>query len=343
MRPAVRRAVGLVLIGVVVAVTCTFLGRWQWHRHVVKDRLIAVVQANWAAAPVPLSTLAPSGTGLTPASEWRSVRAEGHYVPSATVLLRNRPVASHSAYHVLVPFVTQDGSVLVVDRGWVPIGSNGSTAPTPAAPPAGTTTLVGRVRMPETASTRGAPPGQVQSIDVPQVLAAAGPAAPAGTAYPFYVAVSTEDPAPAQALGALDPPDTDPGPHLSYAFQWWVFALGGFAACVWSARRELLDERQERGAAPARRLDEGDSLAAATTSASVGDDARRDETPGPVTPPAKGSGAADVGRAAAGSSHKRPRRRPGRDELAEDALVDAQLGGGSPSGASGRPEDAAAR
>ncbi|OZB50387.1 MAG: hypothetical protein B7X40_02465, partial [Cellulomonas sp. 14-74-6] len=80
MRPAVRRAVGLVLIGVVVAVTCTFLGRWQWQRHVVKDRLIAVVQANWAAAPVPLSTLASPGAGLTPASEWRSVRAEGHYV-----------------------------------------------------------------------------------------------------------------------------------------------------------------------------------------------------------------------------------------------------------------------
>ncbi|BDO42476.1 SURF1 family protein [Cellulomonas sp. NTE-D12] len=341
MRPAVRRAVGLVLIGVVVAVTCTFLGRWQWHRHVVKDRLIAVVQANWAAAPVPLSTLAPPGAGLTPASEWRSVRAEGHYVPSATVLLRNRPVASHSAYHVLVPFVTQDGSVLVVDRGWVPIGSNGSTAPTPAAPPAGTTTLVGRVRMPEAASTRGAPAGQVQSIDVPQVLAAAGAAAPAGTAYPFYVAVSTEDPAPAQALGTLDPPDTDPGPHLSYAFQWWVFALGGFAACVWSARRELLEERQERAAAPARRAGDADGIAA--TSAPVAHDAGRDETAGPTTAPAEGSGAADEGRAAAGPSHKRPRRRPGRDELAEDALVDAQLGGGSPGRAPGRPEDAEPR
>lgn len=340
MRPAVRRAVGLVLIGVVVAVTCTFLGRWQWHRHVVKDRLIAVVQANWAAAPVPLSTLAPSGAGLTPASEWRSVRAEGHYVPSATVLLRNRPVASHSAYHVLVPFVTQDGSVLVVDRGWVPFGSNGSTAPTPAAPPAGTTTLVGRVRMPEAASTRGAPAGQVQSIDVPQVLAAAGAAAPAGTAYPFYVAVSTEDPAPAQALGTLDPPDTDPGPHLSYAFQWWVFALGGFAACVWSARRELLEERQERGAARARGVADTDGLPAA--SAPVADDAGRDEAVG-ATAAAEGSGAAQECRAAAGPSHTRPRRRPGRDELAEDALVDAQLGGGSPGGASGRPEDADAR
>lgn len=341
MRPALRRAAGLVVIGLVVAVTCTFLGLWQWNRHVVKDRLIAVVQQNWAAAPVALGTLARPGAGLTAASEWRSVRVVGRYVPAATVLLRNRPVASHSAYHVLVPFVTQDGSVLVVDRGWVPIGSNGSTAPTPAAPPAGTTTLVGRVRMPEAASTRGAPAGQVQSIDVPQVLAAAGAAAPAGTAYPFYVAVSIEDPAPAQALGTLDPPDTDPGPHLSYAFQWWVFALGGFAACVWSARRELLEESQERGAAPARGVADADGLPAA--SAPVADDAGRDGAVGSTTAPAEGSGAADGGRAAAGPSHKRPRRRPGRDELAEDALVDAQLGGGSPGGASGRPEDAAAR
>ncbi|OZB46834.1 MAG: hypothetical protein B7X40_10485, partial [Cellulomonas sp. 14-74-6] len=232
-------------------------------------------------------------------------------------------------------------SVLVVDRGWVPIGSNGSTAPTPAAPPAGTTTLVGRVRMPESASTRGAPAGQVQSIDVPQVLAAAGAAAPAGTAYPFYVAVSTEDPTPAQALGTLDPPNTDPGPHLSYAFQWWVFALGGFAASVWSARRELVEDRQVRGAAPARRAGDADGIA--STRAPAADDGGRDGTVGPTTPPVEGSGEVDADGAAAGPSHKRPRRRPGRDELAEDALVDAQLGGGSAGRAPGRPEDAEAR
>lgn len=324
------------MIGVVVAVTCTFLGRWQWHRHVVKDRLIAVVQANWAADPVPLSTLAAPGATLTGASEWRAVRAVGHYAPAATVLLRNRPVSGHSAYHVLVPFVTQDGTVLVVDRGWVPIGSNGSTAVTPAAPPDGTTTVVGRVRLAEAPSTRGAPTGQVQSIDVPQVLAAAGSAAPAGTPYPFYVGLTSEDPSPAQALGTLDPPDTDPGPHLSYAFQWWVFALGGFAACAWSARRELVEDRLERVAVPTpvdgQRVTPsgpGDDVTEGrrTPDADAGADLNGLARPADAQPR---SGAPD--RAPA-----RPRRKQGRDELVEDALVEAQLAGRPAPGRSADP------
>ena len=333
MRPATRRAVGLVLIGVVVAVTCTLLGRWQWHRHVVKDHLIAVVQANWAAAPVPLASLAAPGAPLTGASEWRAVRVVGHYVPAATVLLRNRPVDSHSAYHVLVPFVVQDGTVLVVDRGWVAIGANGSVAVTPAAPPDGTTTLVARIRMPEAPSTRGAPVGQVQTIDVPQVLAAAGAAAPPGTPYPFYVAMESEDPAPAQVLGMLDPPSTDPGPHLSYAFQWWVFALGGFAACVWSARRELIDDRLERagGAAPdagtAARGESGTASAgtlAPSDGAQDADGNGRGQVPAPGRPGQSRSGAPVAARPAAPGARSRPRKR-GRDELVEDALVEAQL------------------
>ncbi len=325
MRPATRRAVSLVLIGVAVAVTCTLLGRWQWHRHVVKDHLIAVVQTNWAAAPVPLASLAAPGASLTGASEWRAVRAVGHYVPAATVLLRNRPVDSHSAYHVLVPFVVQDGTVLVVDRGWVAIGANGSVAVTPAAPPDGTTTLVARIRMPEAPSTRGAPVGQVQTIDVPQVLAAAGAAAPPGTPYPFYVAMESEDPAPAQVLGMLDPPSTDPGPHLSYAFQWWVFALGGFAACVWSARRELLDDRLERAgmAVPFS----GATVPGAPGPADGADVAGvhgTDPVPAPDGPSRNPSGPPPAARPAGPGARSRPRKR-GRDELVEDALVEAQL------------------
>ena len=34
MSPAARRATVLVLVGIVLAVVCTFLGRWQWDRHV---------------------------------------------------------------------------------------------------------------------------------------------------------------------------------------------------------------------------------------------------------------------------------------------------------------------
>jgi cytochrome oxidase assembly protein ShyY1 len=284
VRPALRRAATLVAVGLAVAVVCTFLGRWQWHRHVTRDALIATVEANWAAPTAPLASLVPAADAEPVAGdEWRSVTMTGEYLPESTVLLRNRPVNGTPAYHVLVPFRTESSALLVVDRGWVPLGADGQTTADVPAPPSGTVTLVGRLRLPEAPSDRSAPAGQVQSVDVDQVLAAGG-AAVAPPAYRWYVGLSAETPAPATALGALPEPSTDPGPHLSYAVQWWVFAAGGLVAFCWLARRELLDDAKARAAQRRR---------AAVT--------------------------------AGWASSAPPQRRRGRDELAEDALIDAQL------------------
>ncbi|NUU19864.1 SURF1 family protein [Cellulomonas humilata] len=302
MSPAARRATGLVLVGIVLAVACSFLGRWQWNRHVWRDGAIAVVETNWSAEPVPMSAVLDSpGTPLTDADVWRRVTVVGHYEPSGTVLLRNRPVDGAAAYHVLVPFVVEDaGTVLVVDRGWVEPGADGSVDVTPPAPPEGTITLTARLRHDEPASDRTAPAGQVQAIAVDQVLAAGGVE---GESYDAYVAMTAEDPSISPVPGRLPAPSTDPGSHLSYAFQWWTFALGGLVAFCLGARRELQDER----AAAA-----GDPPAQAPLPVTVSGvelwptrDAPRQRR-SPTAP--------DV-----------PHRRGGRDEDAEDALIDAQL------------------
>jgi cytochrome oxidase assembly protein ShyY1 len=309
MSPAARRATGLVLIGLVLAVTCTLLGRWQWNRHVWRDGAIAVVETNWSADPVPLGTVLDSpDSSLTDADVWRRVTVVGHYEPEGTVLLRNRPVDGAPAYHVLVPFVVEDagaealsGSLLVVDRGWVEPGADGSVDVVPPAPPQGSITLTARLRLDEPASTRTAPPRQVQAISVDQVLAAGGVE---GRSVDAYVAMTAEDPATSPVPGQLPAPSTDPGSHLSYAFQWWTFALGGLVAFCLGARRELQDERAAA---------EGDPAAPTpppVTASGVELWPTRD-TPRPRRAPA----APDV-----------PRRRGGRDEDAEDALIDAQLG-----------------
>ena len=279
-----RRAVGLVVVAVVVAVTCTFLGRWQWDRHVARDAAIAVVQANYAAAPVDLAdVVADPDAPLPDADAWRSVQVRGRYLPEATVLLRNRPVGGAPGYHVLVPLVVQDaapadfgppvaaGRVLVVDRGWVPMGEDGSAEVDVPAAPAGDVTVTVRLRQGEAATGRDAPEGQVQTIAPAQVLAAGGAT---GDPYAAYGGLLEEQPAPAETLGALPAPSTDPGSHLSYAFQWWVFALGGLVAFSVAARREWVAAAGLVAGAPAPR-------------------------------PA------------------RPRRAPGRDELDEDAEIEA--------------------
>ncbi|WP_273651347.1 SURF1 family protein [Cellulomonas fimi] len=317
MSAAARRAVGIVCVGVVLATACVFLGRWQWNRHVWRDAAIAVVETNYAADPVPLDdVLTSTDEVLGKADEWRTVEVVGRYDADATVLLRNRPVDGHPAYHVLVPFVVTDasagtaeaptgaGDVLVVDRGWVPTGEDASAAVDVPAPPTGTVTLTARLRLDERETTRTAPPGQVQAVASSQVLAAGGLDV---VPYAAYAQRLAEDPAPADVPGTLPPPSTDPGSHLSYAFQWWAFALLILGGSVFVARREaaLLTEAAETGTP---RADEDERPA---TSPSTGSHPGR---PTPGTPPANRRGAPSA-----------PRRRGGRAEDEEDALIDAQL------------------
>lgn len=328
---ALRRAAVLVLVALAVATTCTLLGRWQWHKHVARDAVLATQNANWAAPPVPLTSLvAAPATAPVAADEWRSVRLTGHYLAASAVLLRNRPVNGQPAYQVLVPFQADGGDVLVVDRGWVPVGNDAQRGGDVPAPPAGTIDLVARLRLPEPDSTRSAPPGQVQNFAPTQVLAAGH--VPTGTpAYRWYASVVSEQTGPATPLDVLETPSTDPGPYLSYAIQWWVFALGALAAFGWMARREIVDDLT--GRAPAALTAAGRQR---TTPAADPIPAGAAADPGAAAsaaPDAGASAAETLRTATPGATHPRPATRPaplpvrrprGRDELAEDSLIDAQ-------------------
>ena len=120
------------------------------------------------------------------------------------------------------------------------------------APPAGTVQITVRLRADEPASRRDAPARQVQAISVDQVLTAGGIDPATVGAYSAYGALAAERPAPPRAIGALPKPSTDPGSHLSYAFQWWTFALGaliGFGRLGWLELHEQ-EPRTGRAARP---------------------------------------------------------------------------------------------
>ena len=262
--PAVRRAIGLVLVGVVLAVACGLLGRWQWNRHVARNAVIAQIDANFDAAPVPLGQLLPSPAAAFATTDvWRPVTVVGRYDPAHTALLRNRPITGRAGFHALVPFMVTSPTgaptvagagrpaVIVVDRGWLPAGER-DRPDTVTAPPAGTVQITVRLRADEPASRRDAPARQVQAISVDQVLTAGGIDPATVGAYSAYGALAAERPAPPRAIGALPKPSTDPGSHLSYAFQWWTFALGaliGFGRLGWLELHEQ-EPRTGRAARP---------------------------------------------------------------------------------------------
>jgi cytochrome oxidase assembly protein ShyY1 len=236
-----RRWLGLLLVALCVASACVFLGRWQIHRLEYKMSSNHLVSGNAAAAPVPPARFLRVNHRPDQADQWRRVRATGRYETAHTLLVRNRSLNGAVGLDVLVPFVTDDGTALLVNRGWVPVDESvpGGAPKTLPAPPVGRVTILARIRDSEPASTTGTPPaGQVTRIDTSSIAR--------GLPYPVYGGygeLTHERPRPAHAPVLLPLPELSEGPHLAYAVQWFLFAVMALGYFGLLARREA-HERQ---------------------------------------------------------------------------------------------------
>ncbi len=261
-----RQTVAVSLLAVVVALACVALGRWQWHRFEDKHQRKQLVEHNYDARPVPLTSLISGpDAAFDPSLQWRPVRASGRYDVAGTTLVRNRPRDIGGApvfgYEVLVPLVLDDGSALLVDRGWVPSGTSGRTPGEQPdevpAPPSGRVEVLARLRPSEPQRSGRTPPGQVGSIAVAQVEATLG-----RPLYRAYGALVSETPPAANAPALLGRPELDGGEGInaSYAVQWWVFAVLALGFPFWYVRRRQAQEPADEAgrstpvpAAPRRR------------------------------------------------------------------------------------------
>jgi len=305
--PAPRTVLGLLreprwvrglVLAVVVALACVVLGHWQWTRRAERLAANAPLHENYDAAPVDVSSVLPAdGAPVEAADVWTPVQARGTYDPDATVLVRNRPRDEQTGYEVLVPLVLDDGTALLVDRGWVPAGSSTARPDAVPAPPTGPVTVLARVRAFEESRRGDVPTGQVASIAQDAVGAAVAAPLLGG-----YALLASED--PSTTTGALPVrPDEDEGPHLAYTVQWFGFALTALVVWVVSGRRELENRRSARAEEAGTGPDPQDALP----------DDGRTTAPAPAAPPAvrtrlRGRGGPP---------------RAGSDEEAEDAEVES--------------------
>ena len=97
----------------VVAAIFIALGFWQLARNGEKEDSERAARAAYAAAAPVLS-----GPDAPPASGTR-VEVSGTYDAAGEVLLRNRVRSGEGGYDVLTPLRLEDGTAVVVDRGWV--------------------------------------------------------------------------------------------------------------------------------------------------------------------------------------------------------------------------------
>jgi cytochrome oxidase assembly protein ShyY1 len=236
-----------IAVAIVFAVACAFLSNWQFTRNAARAEQLELVANNYDAKPVALDRLIAPGASLAPEDEWSPVTLTGEYVPEAQILVRNRPHGGTAAFEVLVPFRLDDGRVLLIDRGWVPPGDSQPLPDEIPSPPAGETTVIARLRPAEPlpASGRTAPEGQVPTINPPLVAGMVDPALGDEIELSAYGALVSEDPAPATRPGTFADPSEDPGPHLSYAIQWILFAIMGFIFIGYIIRTERRHRRED--------------------------------------------------------------------------------------------------
>lgn len=258
--PAAVRWTSYIAVAIVFAIACGFLSNWQFTRNADRAEQLALVARNYDAAPVALEAVIAPGETLGAADEWRPVALEGEYLVDQQLLVRNRPHGGTAAFEVLVPFRLDDGRVLLIDRGWVPPGEDQPLPDAIPSPPEGAVTVIARVRPAEQlpSSGRSAPEGQVPSINPELVAATIDPDVGADLELSAYGVMVSEDPAPATRPAAFAAPSEDPGPYLSYAIQWILFAIMGFVFIGYVIRTERRHRREDaedraRGVEPAPR------------------------------------------------------------------------------------------
>ncbi|MBW1603667.1 SURF1 family protein [Streptomyces sp. JJ66] len=250
-----RQWVVLTLLALVLIPVMVQLGFWQLHRH--QDRVAhnELIAASLAAEPVPVTEL--TGVGRQPERDdlYRRVTATGAYDTGGEVVVRRRTAADDRSigYFVLTPLVRADGSVLLVNRGWVPSGASQRTYPDVPPAPGGTVTVTGRLLPDETTDSTGItvrdglPDRQVMLINSEQRAQALD--RPVLGGFVELTATRPEPPAAQLAEQVPEPDHSGIGAHLAYAVQWWLFAAAVPVGWVVLLRREARDRRQQRATA----------------------------------------------------------------------------------------------
>jgi surfeit locus 1 family protein len=216
------------LLGVALLAFAGFaaLGVWQLHRLAWKEDLLARIDRQVHAAPVPAPSMA-AWSGLTrEAAEYRRVEVRGVYDPGRDVRVQATTELG-AGYWVMTPMRSPQGFDVFVNRGFVPLDAPGAALRAPD----GEQHLVGLLRLSEPNGSllqhNDTAHDRWYSRDVPALAAArhiAGPVAP------YFVDAAAEPGAapawPRPGLTVLRFSNN----HRVYAATW--FALAAMVACA---------------------------------------------------------------------------------------------------------------
>ena len=245
------------LLALSLVVLFVNFGFWQLRRLAQRQAYNTLLEARLEAKPQPFNELAKQY--LLTASEraensaaYRRAQVTGRFDTANELLLRSRALNEQPGYHVLTPLRLASGRALLIDRGWVPFALDNPPI-REAAPPTGQVQVTG-ILQPAQPEPKG--DGFLGSLGLVQKDPAAGKldavffVDPArigvGRPYtlePVFLELAAQTPAQSGQLPVPPPPpEISQGPHLSYAFQWFSFALIGVVGYVVLLRGVLHDK-----------------------------------------------------------------------------------------------------
>lgn len=147
MLSARARRLVVTLAAVASALLMARLGWWQLDRAAQKETLQQAVDSSVALPPLPAQALA-STLAQAAGQLHRRVTVRGQWLPGRTVFLDNRQMDGRPGFFVLTPLRLDDGSAVLVQRGWVPRDMQDRTRLPAIATSAQPVTLTARVEGP---------------------------------------------------------------------------------------------------------------------------------------------------------------------------------------------------
>ena len=218
------------LFVLVMLVAMIAAGFWQLDRlQQRRDRNAEIVARSERPAADVRDLGADAGYASTDAAarfEFRRVTATGTYLADDEVLAGQPSRGGDPGSWVLTPLRLDDGTIVAVNRGWIPNGGRYDSVPDQYRAPSGEVTVSGLVRRSEARGLIGrTDPAEgtlevLARLDVVRLDQQVD-----GDLLPFYLqlqeqvpAVGDDDPVP------MEPPELGEGPHLSYAIQWFTFS-----------------------------------------------------------------------------------------------------------------------
>jgi cytochrome oxidase assembly protein ShyY1 len=231
------------LLVVVSVVSMLWLAFWQLDRLDDRRTFNALVAEQIDRPPSSLASLLEEAGDDPESIEWRQAIVAGSYLPEQ-ILWFNRSQDGLAGDNVLSALVTTDGTTVIVNRGFVPLGVD------LPAPPQTDVELLTRVRVPTErqrgqltdANASGEPVTEVRRVDLDEIAGQLP-----GSVAPVYLDLVDARP----AIGPADPspvpgPALDEGPHLSYAAQWFIFATCVLIGWVIAIRRSIRSRRRDQ-------------------------------------------------------------------------------------------------